>query len=52
MMKTLTMSPSADESLRILSPQIEIKSTQIQEILSINNENGNVGNTNASDNSR
>lgn len=45
------MSPSADESLRMLSPQVEIKSTQIQEILSINNENGNVGSTNASDNS-
>lgn len=52
MMKTLTMSPSADESLRMLSPQDEIKSTQIQEILSINNENGNVSSTNASADSR
>lgn len=52
MMKTLTMSPSADESLRMLSPQEDIKSSQIQEILSINSENGNVGNTNVSVDSR
>ncbi|CRL06608.1 CLUMA_CG019505, isoform A [Clunio marinus] len=46
MMKTLTMPPASDESLRLLSPQNEIKSTNIQEILSINNnENGNVSNT-------
>lgn len=47
MMKTLTMPPSSDESLRILSPKNEIKSTDIQEILSINNESENA-NTNAS----
>lgn len=51
-MKTLTMPPSADESVRMHSPQEEIKSTKIQEILGINNENGNVGSTNASIESR
>lgn len=52
MMKTLTMPSSADESVRMHSPQEEIKSTKIQEILGINNENGNVGSTNASIESR
>lgn len=46
MMKTLTMPPS-EENLRILSPPSDSKSTNIQEILGINNESGNASNTNA-----
>lgn len=46
-MKTLTMPPSSDENLRILPTENKIKSTDIQEILSINNENDN-RNTNSS----
>jgi hypothetical protein len=49
-MKTLSISPQSDESLRILSPQNDMKSTKIQEILGLNsNTNGNVNDTNASD---
>ena len=52
-MKTLSMSPTSDESLRILSPQNELKSTNIQEILSLNSsENGNVTDTATSITSR
>lgn len=48
-MKTLTMSPTSDESLRMLSSSTDSKSTKIQEILGLNDESGNIGNTNTSE---
>lgn len=46
MMKTLTLSSSSDDNLRLL-PSPTLKSTDIQKILGINDENDN-GNANTS----
>lgn len=50
MMKTLTLSSPSDDSLRIMPPQ-NLKSTKIQNILGLNDENDN-SNANTTDTPR